>query len=211
MQQWAKAHPGLAKKVKPGQSGYKEIQAMKNEEMENQQDNKLTSDLMNSLSDAYASMYISEAPKPKTPLTAQQRANKDKPTNAITDLFTGDSPERRAARRAAAAGDKAGIEKGRRDENARAAREKAEREKQRAAAEKTRDSFSANAGNTAQDKNRKAQQDRARRDKRNEYYRNTFAATAGSKAYAIIGNSGSTVGQHQRAVATQARTTHCQP
>ena len=79
----------------------------------------------------------------RTPLTAQQRANKDKPSNAITDLFTGDSAERRAARRAAASGDKAGIAKGKADENARAARERATRQSQRQSAERVRDSFSA--------------------------------------------------------------------
>ena len=132
---------------------------------------------MNSLSDAYASMYVEE----KKPLTAQERANKDKWTNWITDPFTDDSPERRALRRARVKGDQAGIDKGTQKERERVARLKKEKEQQRATAEKTRDNFSANAGETPQDKNRRAQEARARQDKANEYYRNNFAATEGSK------------------------------
>ena len=103
MQQWAKAHPGLAKRVKPGQAGYKDIQSMKEEQMEPTQDQRLTSDLMKSLGDAYASMYLDEQGGPNESHGLHNLKSTARRTSAI------EADRKRQAAGGGAAGEKARI------------------------------------------------------------------------------------------------------
>jgi len=120
---------------------------------------------------------------PRTPLTAQQRANKEKPSNVLTDIFTGDSPQRRALRRARVAGDKEGIAKGNQAERERVARINKEKEKASFAAKNAGNPYPVRPGavedKAKKDADRKAAA--ASKAEKNSKYYSQFAATKDSK------------------------------